>query len=58
MLFQEIIFIRKASEQMLDETEFLNVVKLTATEIEERIRAGRFQQAMHITAWMLARRKQ
>ena len=48
---------RRVSEQKLDETEFLNVIKCSADEIEDLIAKGRFQQAMHITAWLLALRK-
>ncbi len=49
---------RKVSEQELDETEFLNVTGYSPDEIEELISTGRFQQAIHITAWLLAQRKQ
>ena len=49
---------RKAGEQNLDETEYLNVVKLTPEEIEELIRTGGFQQAGHVMAWLLAQKKQ
>lgn len=45
------------SEQSLDETEFMNVKKLTAQEIETLIAEGKFQQADHIVAWLLALRK-
>ena len=48
---------RRVSDQALDETEFLNVKRHTAREIEELISNGGFQQAIHITAWLLARRK-
>ncbi len=48
---------RKISGQSLDETEFLNVEKQTAKEIEEKIRSGAFQQCDHITAWLLALRE-
>ena len=48
---------RKVSGQDLDETEFINVVTLAADEIEELIKTGNFQQAMHIAAWLLAIRK-
>lgn len=48
---------RKAREQSLDETEFLNVRKYSAAEIEEMIAGGGFQQAVHIMAWLLAQRK-
>ncbi|SFG76554.1 NUDIX hydrolase [Oribacterium sp. WCC10] len=47
---------RRVAGQSLDETEFLNVKKYTSDEIEEMISAGRFQQAVHIMAWLLARR--
>ena len=47
---------RKVSELSLDETEFLNVTTLTAEEIEKMIEKGEFQQAIHITAWLLSRR--
>ena len=46
---------RKAGDQHLDDTEYLNVKKLTADEIEELIRSGRFQQAVHVMAWLLAK---
>lgn len=48
---------RKISEQSLDETEFMNVKKLTAKEIETLIAEGNFQQADHIVAWLLALRR-
>lgn len=47
---------RRSGGQELDETEFLNVRKYTAGEIEQMISEGRFQQAVHIMAWLLARR--
>ena len=47
---------RQAGEQHLDETEYLNVVKFTAEEIEDLIRTGKFQQAVHVMAWLLARK--
>lgn len=46
---------RKTSDQHLDETECLVVEKYTADEIEELIRSGKFQQAIHVLAWMLAK---
>lgn len=49
---------RKVSGQELDVTEFLNVIKLPARKIEEMISEGKFQQAIHITAWLLALREQ
>ncbi len=44
---------RKAGGQHLDETEFLNVRTCSPGEIEELIRTGRFQQAVHVLAWLL-----
>ena len=49
---------RKVSGQSLDETEFLNVKKLSAQEIEELIAKGEFQQAIHIMGWLMANRQQ
>lgn len=48
---------RRSGEQSLDETEFLNVRKYSAAEIEELIAKSGFQQAVHVMAWLLARRK-
>lgn len=48
---------RKTGDQSLDETEYLEVVKHTAPEIEELIRTGRFQQSVHVMAWLLAKEK-
>lgn len=47
---------RRVGGQDLDETEFLNVIQLPAQEIERLIAEGGFQQAVHITAWLLAER--
>lgn len=47
---------RKTEEQNLDETEFLNLRKYSEDEIEELIDKGNFQQAVHIMAWLLAKR--
>ncbi len=47
---------RRVSGQSLDETEFLNAEKHTAQEIEALIAEGKFQQAIHVTAWLLALR--
>lgn len=47
---------RPVSSQKLDEMELLEVRKHTAAEIEEMIFSGRFQQAVHVAAWLLARR--
>ena len=47
---------RRTHEQHTDSTEFLRVEKHTGAEIEELIATGRFQQAMHIMAWLLSQR--
>ena len=46
---------RKVAGQNLDETEFLNVEVHTPQEIEEMIRRGKFQQCVHVMAWLLAK---
>ena len=46
---------RKSGEQHLDDTEFLNVKKYSAAEIEEMIYKEEFPQAVHIMAWFLAK---
>lgn len=48
---------RKAGEQQLDETEYLQVVKLTPDEIETLIHSGKFQQSVHVMAWLLAEKQ-
>ncbi len=48
---------RPAAPQKLDDMELLDVMKHTPAEIEELIFSGRFQQAVHVAAWLLARRK-
>lgn len=47
---------RKSAEQKLDETEFLNVRKYPAAELEKMIQKGEFQQAVHIMAWLLSQK--
>lgn len=47
---------RKVSGQSLDDTEFLNVLTFSKEELEGRIKTGRFQQAIHILAWLLSRK--
>ncbi len=47
----------KTGEQSLDETECLKVVKMTAEDIEEGILEGKFQQAVHVMAWLLEKEK-
>ncbi len=45
----------KVGSQDLDDTEFLNVLKVDADQIDEWIKEGQFQQMAHVTAWMLAK---
>ncbi|MCR4605760.1 MAG: NUDIX hydrolase [Eubacterium sp.] len=45
---------RKTSGQDLDETEFLNVSLYPRYEVEEMIRSGRFEQAIHIAAYYMS----
>lgn len=47
---------RKTHEQHTDSTEYLRVRKYSADEIEALISAGKFQQAMHIMAFLLAQK--
>ena len=49
---------RKVSTQHLDETEFLKVERYSKEEIEQMIREGNFEQAVHIAAWLLSERPQ
>ena len=37
--------------------EFVNVLKLTANQIEELIKKEEFPQAVHLMAWLLSLRK-
>ena len=46
---------RKVTGQNLDKTEFLNVEMHTADEIENLIHTGKFQQSVHVMAWLLAK---
>ena len=48
---------RKIAGQDLDDTEFLKVETHTASEIENLIRTGRFQQSVHVMAWLLAKER-
>ena len=47
---------RRVSGQSLDSTEFLDVGHLSGNEIRELIDSGRFEQAIHIMAWLMAER--
>ncbi len=49
---------RKVGTQHLDETEYLYVEKLTADEIDGLIASGRFEQAVHVMAWLLAKKQE
>ena len=49
---------RPVASQKLDEMELLEIRKFTPEEIEEMIFSGGFQQAVHVAAWLLARRKE
>ena len=49
---------RKISCQHLDETEYLDVKLLTGEEIEALIHQGKFQQSVHVMAWLLAKQEQ
>ncbi len=46
---------RKVSGQSLDDTEFLNVLKIPKQELEDMIKTGRFQQAIHILSLQLTK---
>ena len=46
---------RKAGDQHLDETEYLNVEKYMPEQIEELIHTGKFQQPDHVMGWLLAK---
>ena len=46
---------RRVSDMRLDDTEFLELVRLSPEEIDRLIEEERFQQAMHVLAWMLAK---
>lgn len=46
---------RKISDQELDDTEFLNVSCIPPEELEKLIFGGKFQQAIHVMAWLLDR---
>lgn len=48
---------RKVSGQSLDDTEFLNVHNFSEQELEDMIKKGRFQQAIHILALQLTKSK-
>ena len=47
---------RKVGGQHLDETEFLGVETCTEEEIGRLVEEGKFQQAMHVLCWLLARK--
>ncbi len=49
---------RKVTGQALDETEFLNVFKVSPDELETMIKDGDFQQVIHLTGLLLSMRKE
>ena len=48
---------RQGIKEVTTELEFLNVELHSEGEIEDLIAKGSFQQCVHITAWLLSRRK-
>ena len=48
---------KRVSGQNLDDTEYLNAVKITKEELESLIAKGEFQQSVHVMAWLLAKEK-
>ena len=46
---------RKVAPQNLDDAEFLNVLVLKDEDLEQLIREEKFQQAVHILAWLKTR---
>ncbi|MBQ9031762.1 MAG: NUDIX hydrolase [Parasporobacterium sp.] len=49
---------RQAGEQELDETEYLKALRLSSGELRNLIAEGKFQQAVHVMAWLLAKDEQ
>ena len=49
---------RKESSQEPDDGEFLTVETHSETELEDLIDCGRFQQAVHVMAYLLAKRRE
>ena len=47
----------RVAGQSLDETECLNVLTHTGEEIDRLVTDGDFKQAMHVTAWLLAKER-
>lgn len=48
---------KRVSSQDLDDTEFVDVYLYKPNEIEELIKSGSFQQAIHILAWEMCKNK-
>ena len=48
---------KKVTSQDLDDTEFLNVLTISPGELEELIKSGKFQQAVHIMAWYMCKNR-
>lgn len=48
---------KKVTSQDLDDTEFLNVLTISPDELEDLIKSGKFQQAVHIMAWYMCKNR-
>jgi UDP-glucose 4-epimerase len=48
---------RKTGSQKLDDTEFLKVEHLSDKELDGLVKAGMFEQAVHVMAWLLYKTK-
>lgn len=48
---------RRAGGQHLDDIEFLNVKRCSSEEIADLVSKGKFQQAIHIMAWLLTQNR-
>lgn len=45
---------QRVSDQKLDDTEFLHVIRCSQDELEDLIHKGQFQQAVHVMAYYMA----
>lgn len=48
---------KKVDTQHLDNTEFLNIRVFSDEEIKDKVHQGKFQQAMHVMAWLLSKQE-
>ena len=48
---------RRTKEQHLDDSEFIRVELLSEEELSRRVKAGEFEQAIHILAWLSAKKE-